>query len=164
MYDQLRDLARGHLIQERTDHTLQQTSLVHELYIKLSDYEQARWNDRKHFFAIASHCMRQILVDYAHKKTSGKRGGNLRSFTLDEERLNLDRHAEELIELDDLIEKLSRYDERKGKITEMRIFCGMTIPEIAEALETSPRTVDREWFKAKTWILKETRLPGHKSE
>lgn len=155
VYDQLRDIARRQLALEHRGHTLRKTSLVHELYLKLIDQSEVEWGDRAHFFALASRCMRQILVDYARKKSAERRGGKRRGITLDEDRLDIDQHAEELIEMNDLIDKLSRYNERRSKVVEMRFFGGMTIPEISEVLNVNSRTIDRDWAKAKTWLYSE---------
>lgn len=155
IYDQLRSLAASQLAGERSDHTLQKTALVHEVYIKLIDQTRIKWRDRTHFYAIAARAMRQILVDYARKKTAQKRGGKQQHITLDEETLDMDNHAEELLELNDLIDRLAEFDERKSKVVEMRFFAGMTIREIAELLDVSTRTVDRDWLKARGWIYQE---------
>lgn len=151
----MRILAQKQLARERRNHTLQKTSLVHEVFLKLVNQSEVDWEDRNHFFAIASRCMRQVLVDYARKKTADKRGGKLRNITLKEDFLNSDHYAEELIELNDLIEKLSEFDERKGKVAEMRIFGELTIQEISEVLKLSSRTIKRDWMKAKGWLIKE---------
>lgn len=155
VYDQLREIAEVQLYKEYRNHTLQKTALVHEVYMKLTDQTDIVWQDRAHFFAVAARAMRQILVDYARKKKAEKRGGDRTHITLDEEKINLDQHADDLIELNDLIDKLSQFDERKSKVVEMRFFGGMTIREIAELLEVSTRTIDRDWLKARTWLHKE---------
>lgn len=155
VYDRLKDIARHHLVQEHSDHTLSKTALVHEAYMKMIDQSEIEWQDRAHFYAIASRCMRQILVDYARRKTAEKRGGNVHRVTLEEDEIDLARHSEELIELNDLIDKLSEFDERKSRIVEMRFFGRMTIREISEILGVSTRTIDRDWLKARTWLHKE---------
>lgn len=155
VYDHLRDIARHQLAGERQGHTLRKTSLVHEVYIKLIDQTRIEWHDRAHFFAIAARAMRQILVDHARKRAAQKRGGKQQHITLDEETLDMDNHAEELLELNDLIDRLAEFDERKSKVVEMRFFAGMTIREIAELLDVSTRTVDRDWLKARGWIYQE---------
>ena len=142
-------------MQERKNHTLQKTSLVHEVFLKLINQSETDWEDRAHFFGIASRCMRQILVDYARKKTAQKRGGNQKNVTLNEEAIGNPQSAEELIELNDLIEKLAQFDERKSQVVEMRIFGELTVEEISEVLGISSRTVKRDWVKAKGWIIKE---------
>lgn len=155
VYDRLRNIAHHHLAREYNNHTLSKTSLVHEVYMKLIDQSEIEWQDRAHFYAIASRCMRQILVDYARKKKAEKRGGNQERVTLDEDYIDLVHHAEELIELNDLIDRLSEFDERKSRIVEMRFFGRMTIREISEILNVSTRTIDRDWLKARTWLYKE---------
>lgn len=155
VYDQLKNLARRHLAHEQAGHTMQKTALVHELYMKLIDQSEVDWQNRAHFYSIASRCMQQILVDYARKKKAEKRGGKHQGITLDEDHLNITEHAEEIIELNDLIEKLTEYDPRKSKVVVMRFFGGMTIPEISEVLNVTTRTVDRDWAKAKLWLYNE---------
>ncbi len=157
VYERLKNIARQHLAQERKNHTLSKTALVHEVYMKLIDQSEIKWEDRAHFYAIASRSMRQILVDYARRKAAEKRGGNAHRVTLDEDEHNLVEHAEELIELNDLIDKLSEFDERKSRVVEMRFFGRMTIREISKILNVSTRTVDRDWLKARTWLHKELR-------
>lgn len=155
VYSQLKKIAQRHLAFEEDRHTLQKTALVHELYIKLIDQADPEWQNRAHFFSIASRCMRQILVDYARKNKALKRGGNNRNITLDEDRLNVDQHADDILELNDLIEKLNKQDPRRSEVVVMRFFGGMTIPEISEVLNVTPRTVDRDWAKAKLWLYNE---------
>lgn len=155
VYDHLRAIAGDQLAMEQAGHTLQKTALVHEVYIKLIDRTMVQWQDRAHFYYIATRAMRRILVDYARKKATGKRGGGRHRITLDEDQLNMDNHAEELIELNDLIDKMAEFDERKSQIVEMRFFTGMSIREIAEILDVSTRTVDRDWLKARSWLYKE---------
>lgn len=155
VYHPLKEIAGKLLSYERPDHTLQKTSLVHELYIKLINQKEVKWEDRAHFFAMASNCMRQILVDYARRKAAKRRGGNPRKITLDENLLNMEEHAEDIIRINELIDKLAGYDERKSKVVEMRFFGGMGISEIAEVLNVTPRTVDRDWAKAKIWLYSE---------
>jgi RNA polymerase sigma factor (TIGR02999 family) len=145
------------LANERKGHTFSKTALVHEAYIKLVDLSNIEWQDRAHFYAIAAKAMRQILVDYARKKKAEKRGGNRQRIPLQEDMIDLEQHAEEIIALNDLIDKMNEFDERKSKVVEMRFFAGMTIREIAELLNVSTRTVDRDWLKARTWLYKELR-------
>ncbi len=155
VYNRLRDIAERQLSRERSGHTLQKTELVHEVYLKLIDQTQIDWQDRAHFYAIATKAMRQILVDYARKKTAKKRGCKQKRITFKEEEIDLEQHAEDLIVLNDLIDKMADFDERKSRVVEMRFFTGMTIREIAEILGVSTRTIDRDWLKARTWLHKE---------
>lgn len=157
LYNQLRNIAQQHLALEGAGHTLRKTSLVHELYLKLIHQSDVEWQDRVHFYKIASRCMRQVLVDYARKKTADKRGGKNRVVTFDEDRVVLDEHAEDLVEINSLIEKLARIDERRSKVVEMRFFGGMSISEISAVLNVTARTIDRDWAKAKLWMYNELR-------
>lgn len=155
VYNRLRNIARIQLVSERKGHTLSKTELVHEAYIKLVDLSNVEWQDRAHFYAIAAKAMRQILVDYARKRNAEKRGGKRQRVTLQEDMLDLEQHAEDLIALNDLIDKMAEFDKRKSKVVEMRFFAGMTIREIAKLLDVSTRTIDRDWLKARTWLYKE---------
>jgi len=155
VYAELKNIARRHLANEKSGHTLQKTALVHELYIKLLGNMDLELENRAHFFSIASRCMQQILVDYARQKAALKRGGNKQSVTLDEERLNIGENAEEIIEINNLIGKLSEIDNRRSQVVVMRFFGGMSIPEISEVLKVTTRTVDRDWAKAKLWLYNE---------
>jgi RNA polymerase sigma factor (TIGR02999 family) len=157
VYDQLKTIAHYQLQQPSAgkNQTLSKTDLVHEVYLKLIDHTDIEWQDRAHFYGIASRAMRQILIDYSRKKLTEKRGGKLQNLTLDEEQISLADHAEELISLNHLIDQLAQFDERKSKIVEMRFFAGMTIREISEVLQVSMRTIDRDWLKARAWIEKE---------
>jgi RNA polymerase sigma-70 factor, ECF subfamily len=155
VYGNLKEIARKHLAYERNAQTLRKTALVHELYLKMLGNSKIEWQNRAHFYSIASRCMRQILVDHARKKVALRRGGKNRPITLDEEKLDLEEHSEEIIELNELIEKLSEIDSRRGQVVEMRFFGGMSIPEISEVLGVTSRTVDRDWAKAKMWLYNE---------
>ncbi|NIT60400.1 MAG: sigma-70 family RNA polymerase sigma factor [Aliifodinibius sp.] len=155
VYNQLRDIARHQLAREHSGHTLQKTELVHEVYLKLVDQTQIDWKNRAHFYAIATKAIRQILVDYARKKKAEKRGGDQKRITFEEEKIDLQQHAEDLIMLNDLIEKMANLDKRRSRVAEMRFFGGMTIREIAEILDVSTRTIDRDWLKARTWLQNE---------
>lgn len=157
VYDQLREMARYHLRSGRMNskQTLSTTGLVHEAYIKLIDYKESEWKNRAHFYALASQCMRHILVDLSRKKMAEKRGGKQRNLTLHEDQLSIEEHAEKLIDLNRLIEEMAEFDKRKSQIVEMRFFSGMTLSEISEVLNVSTRTVDREWLKARIWLLNE---------
>lgn len=155
VYDQLRQIATYQIKREYKNPTIRKTALVHEVYLKLMNESDVDWQNRAHFFAIAARAMRQILVDLARKKKAQKRGGNQTLLSFDEDYIDFSNHAEQLIELNDLINKLSKFDERKSKVVEMRFFGGMTVREIAEFLNVSTRTVDRDWLKARSWLYKE---------
>lgn len=157
VYSQLKEMAGYQLRNARNDksRTLSKTALVHEAYLKLIDYTDGEWKNRAHFYAIASRCMRHILVDYSRKETAKKRGGSNQDITLNEDQINLEKHAEKLIDLNRLIDEMAEFDERKSRVVEMRFFAGMTIKEISEVLNVSSRTVDRDWLKARSWLLNE---------
>lgn len=155
VYERLKNIARHHLAREYNNHTLSKTSLVHEVYMKMIDQTEIEWQDRAHFYGIASRCMRQILVDYARKTKAIKRGRNYDHVSLERDEIDLVQHADQLIELNDLIDKLAEFDERKSHVVEMRFFGDMTIREISEILGVSTRTIDRDWLKARAWLHKE---------
>ncbi|NGP89471.1 sigma-70 family RNA polymerase sigma factor [Fodinibius halophilus] len=156
VYEELRRLAYAQMRRQASDHTLSKTELVHEAYLKMINQSQVNYNDKSHFLAVASHCMRQILIDYARKKQAEKRGGKEKDLTyIDELYNNQKEKAEELIEIDAAIEGLAEINERYSKVVEMRFFGEMTIRETAEALGVSESTVERDWVKARGWLHKE---------
>ena len=155
VYDELRRLAHHHLQAERAGHTLQSTALVHEAYLRLVDQEPLRLDNRAHFFAVASHLMRQILVDYARKHHAAKRGANSLTLTLDEAIAVPKKHELHLVELDDALNGLAVLDERQCHIVELRFFGGLTIDETSQVLCVSPAAVKREWAAARAWLYRE---------
>ena len=156
VYGELRKLAHSYLKNERADHTLQATALVHEAYIRLVDWEKVSWQNRAHFFAVAANVMRRILVDYAREKRAQKRDFG-QKLSLDEAISfpNQNTREVDLIALDDALEKLAKFDKTQSKIVELRFFGGLTIEETAHALKISPATVKREWTVARTWLFRE---------
>lgn len=152
VYDELRGLAQHYLNQERREHTLQATALVHEAYLKLVDQKKAQWRDRTHFFAVAAQAIRRILVDHARGKQRIKRGGGQAPAALDEQAIAAGGGQPDLVELDEALGELARLHERQARIVEMRFFGGMSIDEIAAALDMAPRTVDGDWAMARTWL------------
>ena len=151
VYGELRKIAAAYLRRERPGHTLQPTALVHEAYLRLAG-QVVRCEGRTHFFAIAAHLMRQILVDYARQHRAAKRGGG-NKVALDEAAAAGEAPVElDLIALDQALDKLAQLDPRQGRIVEMRFFGGLTEDEIAEVLEVSPITVKRDWRMAKTML------------
>ena len=156
VYGELRKLAHSYLQNERADHTLQATALVHEAYIRLVDWEKVSWQNRAHFFAVAANVMRKILVDHAREKRAQKRDFG-QKLSLDEAISfpNQNTCEVDLIALDDALEKLAKFDKTQSKIVELRFFGGLTIEETAHALKISPATVKREWTVAKTWLFRE---------
>lgn len=156
IYDELRSLAYSHMNRQSSDHTLSRTELVHETYLKMIDQTQIDFSDRSHFLAIASRCMRQILIDYARKKQAEKRGGKQKDLTYIDGIFNgQNNKAQELIDIDDALKRLAELNERLSKVVEMRFFGEMTIEETADALDISESTVKRDWMKARGWLYKE---------
>lgn len=158
VYDELRRLARNYMRRERTNHTLQATALVNEVYLRLVDMKSVRWQDRAHFFAIAASMMRRILLDAARARAAGKRGGGELRITLQEDELAANQ-ADDLIAIDDALQSLSKVDPRKAQVVELRFFGGLSIEEIAEVLRMSPQSVKRDWKLARAWLLKELAGP-----
>lgn len=155
VYDELHRTARRFIQHERAGHTLQASALVNEAYLRLIDANQVQWQDRAHFFGIAAHFMRRILVDAARRKGFAKRGGGTHRQTFDETLVVRPELSPDLVALDDALEALAKIDERKSKVVELRFFGGLTVGETAEVLEVSPQTVLRDWSLAKVWLLRE---------
>ena len=152
VYEELRDRAHGQLARRRSGDTLSTTALVHESYLKLAGSSHQSYHDRIHFFAVASRAMRQILVDYARRATAGKRDGG-RAVSLEPERIADAGRSEELLALDEALESLERLDPRLAKIVELRFFGGLSVEETADVMEISPRTVKRDWRKARAFLF-----------
>lgn len=159
VYDELRRLSAYYMRQERPDHLLQTTALVHEAYLRLVDQRQGNYQSRAHFFAIAAQVMRHILVDYARGQRRQKRGEGFPSVSLTDAAILSDDRADELIAVNAALDSLSAKDPRKGRVFELRYFGGMSVEEAAEALGVSPITVARDWRMAKAWLRREM-APG----
>ncbi|MEX0724116.1 MAG: sigma-70 family RNA polymerase sigma factor [Gracilimonas sp.] len=156
IYDKLKNIANMHIRKQYSNHTLSRTDLVHETYLKIIDQDNIEFNDRNHFLAIASKCMRQILIDYARKKNAKKRGGKNQDLTYVEGIFStFDNKAQELINIDEALKQLSELNERLSTVVEMRFFGEMSIEQTAEALDVSESTVKRDWLKARGWLYKE---------
>ena len=156
VYKELRELAAARLAHEKPGQTLQATALVHEVYVRLVDVEQAQhWNSRGHFFAAAAQAMRRMLVDTTRTKKCRRRGGHLNRLELLEDKLACDPRVEDLVELDELLERLKILDPQAEKLVELRVFAGVTIDEAAKVLNLSPRTVKRTWAYARAWLRRE---------
>lgn len=156
IYDELMVLARRFTWAERADHTLNSTALVHEAYLKLLGGNPGAFQDRVHFFAIASRAMRQILVDHARGRVAGKRGGRALRVTIEGLAIaGPNEDPEELIALDAAIARLSAFAPRQAQIVEMRFFGDMTEEEVASRLDLTSRTVRRDWNMAKSWLFGE---------
>ena len=154
LYDPLRQIAHRHLRQERPDHTLNTTALVHEAYLGLVEQPQRTWQNRLHFLALASRIMRHILIDYARMHRAEKRGGGVPNTILDSKEIALNHQAEDLLALDEALTLLATHDERLAQVVEYRFFGGMTIEETAGLLNVTPMTVNRDWKKAKAWLYR----------
>jgi RNA polymerase sigma-70 factor (ECF subfamily) len=154
LYNDLRRMAQHHLRNERSDHTLQATALVHEAYVRLVGADQG-WRNRAHFLAIASSAMRRILVDHARAKHAAKRPGSRQKVSLDDALLLTQDRSAEIISVDRALERLSQIDARQGRIVELRYFGGLTTEEAAEVLSVSAITVQRDWAVAKAWLYGE---------
>ena len=152
VYEELKRIAGKHLRRQHREHTLQTTALVHEAYLKLVNQEDARWENRVHFFAVAARVMRHVLIDYARARQSEKRGGEYVKLSLDEAYHLSDEKQAEIIALDDALNQLAAMDEQKAKIVEMRYFAGMSNEEIAAALGIGTATVTRAWRTARAWL------------
>jgi RNA polymerase sigma factor (TIGR02999 family) len=155
LYKELRRLAAGCLRRERPNHTLQPTALVNEAYLRLAAQNQPEWNDRVRFLAVASHLMREVLIDYARTRNRAKRGGGLAPICI-EDAGQLAAAAEvDLLALDEALDRLERIDSQQRRIVELRYFGGLSIEETAQVLGISPATVKREWRTAKSWLHRE---------
>ncbi|MEQ1643492.1 MAG: sigma-70 family RNA polymerase sigma factor [Pyrinomonadaceae bacterium] len=153
VYDDLRRLAGAYMQNERPDHTLQATALVHEAYVRLVDWKNVSWQSRAQFFSVAAEVMRKVLIDHARAKGTQKRSGQ--KIVLDEA-ISLPQHQEiDLIALDEALLSLEKLDPRQAKIVEMRFFGGLSIEETAYVLKVSEATVRREWTFAKAWFQRE---------
>jgi RNA polymerase sigma factor (TIGR02999 family) len=154
VYEELRRLAHYYLSRERSDHTLQSTALVHEAYLRLSGPNPPQWQNRAHFFGIAAHVMRQILVEYARGRGAAKRGGDAITLTLDDAIAHPQQMDVDVIALDAALSELSNLDAQQGRIVELRFFAGLTIEDTSEVLGISPATVKRDWITARAWLFR----------
>lgn len=152
---ELHRLAHRYMSRERAGHTLQTTALLNEAYLQLTDKTQPAWQNRTHFMAVAAQLMRRIMVDHARARHALKRGAGAMRVTLDETALVTEERAEELLALDEALEKLAEFDRRRCEIVEMRYFGGLTVEEIAGVLKVHPNTVMRDWKAAKAWLYAE---------
>jgi RNA polymerase sigma-70 factor, ECF subfamily len=155
VYDELKRQARILMSRERANHTLQPTALVHEAFMRLAEQSGVDWQNRSHFFGIASRLMRQVLVDHARLHAADKRGNSPIHFSVDDLQIPVEQRADSILILNDVLERLAEFDEQQAKIVEMRFFGGMNNSEIAAALEISERTVGREWQSARLWLFRE---------
>ncbi len=149
----LQRLAQYYMNQERPGHTLQATVLVDDAYLQLADKTHPQWQNRAHFFAVAAQLMRRIMVDHARQRQALKRGGGAIRVSLDECAVLTETRADELLALDEALEKLAAFDPRKARVVEMRYFAGLTMEEIAEVLKIHLNTAKRDWTSARAWLF-----------
>lgn len=155
VYAELRRIANRHLRGERPDHTLQSTALVHEAYMRLADQDLPQWQNRAHFFAVAAHLMRQILVDHARSHRASKRGGDVCKLTLDDAEEQPQGVNVDILALDDALKSLASMDPQQSQVVELKFFAGLSIEDTAEVLGISISTVKRDWITARAWLFRE---------
>jgi RNA polymerase sigma factor (TIGR02999 family) len=152
---ELHRLAHSYMRKENPDHTLQTSALVNEAYLRLVDQRNTRWQNRAHFFGIAARIMRRILLNYARDRSRVKRGGSAIQVSLSDVAIISTEKSDELLALDEALQRLAAFDERKSQVVELRYFGGMSVEETAEVLKVSPATVMRDWSIAKAWLARE---------
>jgi RNA polymerase sigma factor (TIGR02999 family) len=153
-YEELRQLAHRYLRQQAPGHTLQSTALVHEAYLRLANQENLKFENERQFFGLAALIMRQILVDYARRRSTGKRDGGLR-MPFEDSLGVLEGKPLELVALDDALQALAKLDVQQSRIVELRFFGGLSIEETADVMEISPATVKRHWTTARVFLHRE---------
>jgi RNA polymerase sigma factor (TIGR02999 family) len=158
-YDELKRMARRHLRAEHATATLSTTELVHESFLKLRGGSTTDWEGRTHFFGAASRAMRQVLVDFARRRRAEKHGGGVTKVSLRDGDVALEIELDEILALDESLERLALVDERLRQIVELRFFGGFSEREVADLLGVTPRTVERNWLKARLFLLRELRPP-----
>lgn len=158
VYDELHQIARCYMQRERRRQTLQTSALVNEAYLRLMDVGNVPWQDRAHFFAVCAKIMRRILVDAARSRRRAKRGAEPVRVSFDEGMALSSKQDATVIALDDALERLAKIDPRKGEVTEMRFFVGLSVEEIADVLKISPQSVLRDWKLAKAWLARELNI------
>ena len=159
VYNELRVIAHARMRAESPgDQTLQTTALVHEAFVRLVDGARVAWTDRVHFYAVCARLMRRILIDRARSHLALKRGGEVKGLAIADWNGAVPARCEDLIALDEALERLSKADPRKGRVVELRYFVGLSVQETAEAVGASVETVMRDWKVAKTWLLRDLRL------
>ena len=155
VYDELRSLARRYMRRERPDHTLRPTILAHDAYMRLIDQREKNWSNRAHFFAMAAHLIRLLLIDHAREYNAERRGGGKAiKVTLDRVQLFHKEQFDDLIALDDALTSLAKYDKRMSDVVELRFFAELSVEETAEVLKVSTKTVKRDWKFARAWLAR----------
>ncbi|MCI0441961.1 ECF-type sigma factor [bacterium] len=160
VYEQLRKMAKAQMARQ-PEQTLQATALVHEVYLRVFESKEPNWQNRKHFFAVAAEAMRQILVDHARRRASLKRAGNRKRVPLTEDIAVVQTDPHHFLSFDRALAKLQNQDPQMADVVKLRCFAGLTIKEIALALDMSPRNVDRHWAAARAWLSVEMTQPAN---
>ncbi len=160
VYEELRRRAAGRLRRERQGHTLRPTALVHEAYLRLTGQDRMNWRNRAQFFAVASEMMRRVLVDHARERNAAKRAGGAVRVALDEEVATSKPRDVDVLALDSALEELAAMDARQSRVVELRYFGGLSMEEIAEVLDVSRATVNRDWRFARTWLYRKVAAPA----
>ena len=161
VYCELRRMAAAYMQRERRGHTLQATALVNEAFIRLACGGPVQWQNRAHFFAIAAHTMRQVLLEYARRRHAVKRGGiDGRKVDIDAELFIDECKLEDVLAIDELLERLALIDPRQSRLVELRFFGGLNLEEAGEVMGVSPATLKREWRLAKAWLSREWNTAG----
>jgi RNA polymerase sigma factor (TIGR02999 family) len=155
VHEELHRLAHRHMQRESPGHILQTTALINEVYLRLVDAREQRWQNKTHFYGICAHLMRQILVDYARSRNRLKRGGHAAQVPLEDAIELTSERPTDLVALDDALNALADVDSRKSRVVELRFFGGLSVGETAELLSVSPETVMRDWSWAKAWLYRE---------
>jgi RNA polymerase sigma factor (TIGR02999 family) len=162
VYKELHRLAHHYMARERPGHTLQTTALVNEAYLRLVDAGNVNFQNRAHFFAVSAQVMRRILVEFARRQGSRKRGGEVQRVSLDESLVVYGERGADLVALDDALQALAALDARRSRVVELRFFGGLSVEETAAVLRVSPETVMHDWKLAKAWLLRE--MSGEKGD
>ena len=156
IYSELRRMAGSYMRRERPDHTLQPTALVNEVFLRLAGGEPVSWQNRAHFFGVASHAMREVLLDYARYRHRAKRGSqDVQNVEIDTVVLGVSSKIENVIAIDEALQRLARIDPRQSRLIELRFFAGLNVDEAAEVMGISPKTINRDWRSAKAWLHRE---------
>ncbi len=157
VYAELHRAARRYMAGESSDHTLQTTALINEVYLRLADFRHLSWQNRAQFYGICAQLMRRILTDFARSRRNQKRGGEVVHLALDEALIVSREPRADFIALDEALKSLATIDERKRRVVELRFFGGLSVEETSEVLRVSRGTVMRDWKLAKVWLLRELR-------
>jgi len=154
IYDELKRIAQRCMMREREEHTLQPTALVNEAFLRLVNVQGVQWQDRAHFFALSAQMMRRILVSAAIARGAEKRGGAAHKISLEDAEIVSPERDAQVVKLDEALEELAKFDQRKAQIVELHFFAGLNFDEIAAVLKVSSRTIVRDWSISKTWLAR----------